>query len=312
MATFIDTTAPQDRDAIMSAVMPLTFAVLWSTGFIGARYGLPFAEPLTLLSMRFAVTEILLIIIVLASGAVFPTLSQSKHLAVTGILAHAGYLGGNFYSMSLGMPLALVALIGGLQPLLTAAIAGRVLGETVDRRVWVGLALGLAGAFLVLWPKLGTGAATLPGIAGVVFGLFCMTAATVYQKKYVTAAPLLSGAAVQFLAAVAVLVPVALVLESNQVHVTPQLVFAVGWLAVVLSIGASTLLWYLIRRGAASKVTSVFYLVPPITALLAFILFGEALAPVAIAGMALAAAGVALVTTGKKVDAAPVKPAAIE
>ncbi len=285
------------RSHIAYGIAPYFFILMWSTGFVGARYGLPYAEPLTLLIMRFALTVLILILVALAIKTTWPkTRAEAGHLAIVGILAHAGYLGTNFYAMSIGMPLAIVALVGGLQPVLTALLAGPLLGERLSPRAWIGLILGLGGVVLVLSPKLGTYGMSITGVACVAAGLLAMTAATIHQKRYCQTAPLLSGMIIQLFAALAVLLAASYWLETHIVNWQPQLVLAIAWLAIVLSIGAITILWLLVRRGEASKVTSMFYLIPPVTALLAYLLFGEGLSVLTLAGMAISAGGVALVT----------------
>ena len=278
------------------AAMPAVFVFLWSTGFIGAKFGLPYAEPLTFLSLRFAVVIGLLLALIAAAGAPWPRdPRQIAHIAVAGLLVHATYLGGVFASISLGVDAGVSALIVGVQPVLTALLAGPLLGERVTARQWAGLALGTAGVGLVVWRKLGLGEGTGFGMACSVVGLVGITAGTLYQKRFCAGMDLRTGSLVQFAASFALLAPMALLLESNEVRWTGEFLFALFWMTVVMSLGAITLLMLLIRRGEASRVASLFFLVPPTTALIAWPLFGETLGPVALAGMALAAAGVALV-----------------
>jgi drug/metabolite transporter (DMT)-like permease len=276
---------------------PYLFVFIWSTGFAGARFGLPFAEPFTLLSIRFATTVVILTVFVVAVKAGWPsTKREAAHIGMVGILAHAGYLGGMFYAMSTGMPLGIVALIGGLQPLLTAVLAGPVLAERVDPKAWFGLFMGLGGVILVLWDKLGTAGMGTGGLIAAFTGLSGMTAGTLYQKRFCASAKLATGAFIQFTAALAVIAPLALLLETNTITLNAQLVFAVAWLAVVLSLGGITLLWLLVRWGEAAKVASIFYLTPAVTAVMAAVLFGEPLTGLMLLGMAITATGVAMVT----------------
>ena len=279
--------------------MPGVFVLLWSTGFIGAKFGLPYAEPFTFLALRFAVVIVLLVLSVLVAKAVWPRDPRLiGHLAVSGILVHAIYLGGVFGAIRHGVPAGLVALVAGLQPLLTAAVVGPLLGERVGGRQWFGLGLGLIGVAMVLSTRL-TGASFdgfgWDGMSFAVAALLAITGGTLYQKRFCTGMDLRTGTLVQYLAALAVSMPVAMAFESMEIRWTLSFVLALGWLVLVLSLGAIGLLMTLIRLGEAAKVASFFYLVPPVTAVLAYALFGEALTPLALAGMAAAAAGVALV-----------------
>lgn len=284
--------------------MPGVFVLLWSTGFIGAKYGLPFAEPFTFLALRFAVVIALLAIVIGVSKAQWPRDPKLiLHLAVSGLLVHAIYLGGVFGAIRLGVPAGLVALVAGLQPLLTATVVGPLLGERIGRRQWLGLGLGLIGIAMVLSTRLtgirfdGFG---WDGMAFALAALIGITAGTLYQKRFCTGMDLQTGTLIQYMAALAVLAPIALSTESMEIRWTMTFVLALGWLVLVLSLGAISLLMTLIRLGEAAKVASFFYLVPPMTAILAFVLFDEALTPIALAGMAATAVGVALVVRAKK------------
>ncbi len=282
-----------------AGLVPAAFVLLWSTGFIGAKLGLPHAEPLTFLALRFAVVGVLLGSLCLLARAPWPrTAREYGHLAVAGLLVQAGYLGGVFSAIDLGLSAGAAALIVGLQPLATACLAGPVLGERIGRLQWLGFALGLAGVVLVLGPKANATGASAASLGFAFIALASITAGTVYQKRFVSGMDLRTGSLVQFAAAALLLVPIAFLTESMQVDWTGEFVFALGWLAVVLSLGAITLLNLLIRRGAASKVASLFYLTPGTTALIAWAVFGETLAPSGIAGLAIATIGVALVNAG--------------
>lgn len=210
------------------------------------------------------------------------------------------YLGGVFASIFHGVPAGISALIVGIQPLLVAAAAGPVLGERVTARQWLGLILGLSGVILVVWTKLDLGVGTLWGYALSVIALVGITVGTLYQKRYCPQIDLRSGTAIQFAATTVALTPLALLFETRQVQWTGEFIFALGWLCIVLSLGAITLLFILIRRGAAAKVSSLFFLVPPCTALVAWPLFGEQLSPLALFGMVATMAGVALVNISPK------------
>ncbi|CAA7613814.1 DMT family transporter [Magnetospirillum sp. SS-4] len=282
-----------------TSAMPGVFVLLWSTGFIGAKYGLPYAEPFTFLTLRFVIVVLLLGAVVAARDTVWPRDPRLiAHLGVSGLLVHAAYLGGVFGAIRAGVPAGLVALVAGLQPLLTASVAGRFLGETVGGRQWLGLCLGLVGVAMVLSTRLtGVGFDTFgwDGMAFAVAALLAITGGTLYQKRYCTGMDLGSGTFIQYVAALVVLAPVAVLTETMEVRWTLPFILSLGWLVLVLSLGAISLLMTLIRLGEAAKVASFFYLVPPVTAILAFLLFDEALTPLALAGMAATAVGVALV-----------------
>jgi drug/metabolite transporter (DMT)-like permease len=278
------------------AAMPGVFVVLWATGFIGAKFGLPYAEPFTFLALRFVLVATLLAVLAVAMRAPWPRRPRELgHLVAAGLLLHGVYLGGVFSSIHHGVDAGVSALIVGIQPVLVAAAAGPVLGERVTRLQWLGLLLGLAGVGLVVWNKLGLGTGTLLGHGLSVVALLGMTAGTLYQKKYCTGMDLRSGNVVQFAAGAVAMLALAWPLETMHVEWTGRFVFALAWLCLVLSLGAITLLYLLIRRGAAARVASLFYMVPPVTALIAYFLFGETLHPVALGGMGCVAVGVALV-----------------
>lgn len=280
-------------------IAPGLFVLLWASGFIGAKYGLPHAGPATFLTLRFALVIVLLVLAALATRAPWPTPSQAAHLVVIGVLVQAGYLGGVFTAIHLGMSAGVSSLIVGLQPLLTAFAAAAAIGERVTSRQWLGLALGLAGLVLVVGYRSTLTGTTWASVAMALLALASITSGTLYQKRFGGSFDLRTGAVVQFLAALAVMAPFAFLVESWQVRWTPEFVFALGWLVVVLSLGAISLLALLIRRGEATKVASLFYLVPPVTALIAFFVFGERLPLSALAGMALAVVGVALVVRNR-------------
>jgi drug/metabolite transporter (DMT)-like permease len=278
------------------AWMPWTFVFLWSTGFIGAKLGLPYAPPVTVLLLRFAFVLALMLPIALLARARWPgSPSEVAHIAVAGVLLHGGYLGGVFTAIHSGMAAGLAALVVGLQPVLTAIAVAPILRERVTARQWLGLALGFGGVALVVAQRATLAGLTPFGGAMIVLALASITAGTVYQKRFCSAFDLRAGSVIQFVAAGAVLAPFALAFEGEPVHWTGELVFAMAWLVLVLSIGAISLLTLLIRRGAATKVASLFYLVPPFTAVIAFLLFDERLGALGIAGFALAVIGVALV-----------------
>jgi len=279
------------------AIVPGAFVLLWATGFIISKLGLVYARPFTFLLLRFALVAVVMLVASLAMRASWPrSWREAGHVAVVGVLLQTVYLGGCCAAMAAGVPAGVTALIVGLQPILTATVVGPFLGERVVPRQWLGLAVGLVGVILVLWDKLDFAGLELQGVFWALFGLLGITAATIYQKRYCGAVDLLSGAAIQFAAASITTLPVVLFLGPGQVRWTAGFVFSVVWLVFVLSIGAVSLLLWLIRRGAASRVASLFYLTPPVAALGSFFMFGERLPLPALAGMGLAAVGVGLVT----------------
>jgi len=296
-STISATDAPRPHLQVWAlAAMPGLFVLLWSTGFIGAKLGLPYAEPMTFLVLRFAIVTVLLAVFAGLTRAPWPRdFKQAAHIAIAGLLLHGVYLGGVFASIFHGVPAGISALIVGIQPLLVAAAAGPVLGERVTAKQWLGLVLGLSGVILVVWTKLDLGIGTAWGYALSVIALFGITIGTLYQKKYCPYIDLRSGTAIQFAATTVMLVPFALLYETRQIVWSGEFLFALGWLCIVLSLGAITLLFILIKRGAASTVSSLFFLVPPCTALVAFFLFGETLSLLALVGMGVTMLGVALV-----------------
>ncbi len=281
---------------------PALFVLLWSTGFLGAKLGMPYAEPMTLLALRFALAAALLVALALATRAPWPSSwREAGQIAVVGVLVHAAYLGGVFAAIANGMPAGLAALIVCLQPVLVALAAGPLLGERVSLRQVAGFVLGLLGVVLVLSERIEPG--TLAGFTGfdiwaVVFcglALIGISAGTLYQKAIGQTMDLRSGTAIQYVAAGVAILPLALLFEEMTIEWTGEFVFALTWLVLVLSLGAISLLMFLIRVGAATKVASLFYLVPPVTAVFAYLLFDERLGPVALIGMAVTAFGVSLV-----------------
>lgn len=285
--------------SFLTAAMPAVFVVLWSTGFIGAKFGLPYAEPFTFLTLRFVAVIALLAAVAAATRAPWPKdWRLAGHLAVSGLLVHGLYLGGVFAAIGAGLPSGITALLVGLQPLLTAVVAGRLLGEVISRRQWSGLVLGLVGVTMVLSARLtGLEWNALPwhSLGFALVALLGITAGTLYQKRFCTGMDLRTGAVVQYTAALVVMLPLAGLTESMRVQWTGSFIFALSWLVLVLSVGAISLLMTLIRAGEAARVASLFYLVPPVTAVMAWALFDERLALLGLAGMVLAAIGVALV-----------------
>jgi drug/metabolite transporter (DMT)-like permease len=280
-------------------VFPGLFVVLWSTGFIGAKLGLPYAEPATFLVMRFAAVLALLLPLCWALRAPWPaTHAEFLHMAFAGALIQGGYLGGVFLSLSKGMPAGVSSLITALQPILAAVLSAWLLGERTNARQWLGLVLGIAGVALVVREKWALEGVGLLATALSVIALVSISLGAIWQKRYCARVDLRTGAAIQFGAALLLLAPYSLLVESRAVTWSAELVVAIVWLVFALSLGAVFLLFWLIRHGAATKVASLMYLVPPCTALIAWPLFGETYTAFSAAGMALAMLGVWLVSKG--------------
>jgi len=289
-----------------TALIPALFVFLWSTGFIGAKYGLPYAEPFTFLFVRMVLTCALLFLAILFFKKSWPSSWRlTGHVAVSGILVHCGYLGGIFYAIALGMPSGLAALIAGLQPLLTAFAAYPMLRERVTGKQWIGLVLGLIGIALVLSEKISGQTDSLFsgfGWDAVIFALIAVlsiTASALYQKRYCTTMPMVSGTFIQYCAAAVFYGIAAYALETMKIQWTTEFILALTWLILALSIGAITLLMLMIKQGAASKVASLFYLVPPVTAIQAYLLFDERLGLAALIGLGITSLGVALAVKSK-------------
>jgi drug/metabolite transporter (DMT)-like permease len=273
---------------------PLLFVALWSTGFIGARLGMPHTEPLTFLFVRYVAVIALMWGIAIATKAPWPAHGRDwGHIGIAGLMLHAGYLGGVFVAISLGLPAGVAALVVCMQPLLTAVCAGWLLGETVRARQWLGLILGLAGVSLVVANKLGA-VFTWPALVASVFALVAITFGTLYQKRFCPAFDWRTGVVAQFIPTAVVTGVCAWWFETGRMDFTGEMVFALGWLVLVLSVGAVSLLNWLIRQSSAVNVASLFYLVPPCTALVAWALFGESFSYLALWGMAMVVGGVYL------------------
>ena len=280
-------------------VFPGLFVVLWSTGFIGAKLGLPYAEPATFLVIRFAAVLALLLPLCWVQRAPWPASpSEFLHMALAGALIQGGYLGGVFLSLSKGMPAGVSSLITALQPILAAVLSARLLGERTNARQWLGLVLGIAGVALVVREKWVLEGVGLLATALSVVALLSMSVGAIWQKRYCARVDLRTGAAIQFGAALLLLAPYSLLFETRAVTWSADLLIAMVWLVFALSLGAVFLLFWLIRHGAATKVASLMYLVPPCTALIAWPLFGETYTAFSAAGMALAMLGVWLVSKG--------------
>lgn len=303
-----------DRTTIhmLMRIAPVLFVLLWSTGFIGSKLGAADAEPFTFLALRFLLVLALLVPVVLLGRRQARGWHERGHAMVAGTLIHGAYLGGVFWAIRHGMPAGVAALIVSLQPIVTAVLAGPLLGERLSARHWLGLALGLVGAVLILAPKLeravaaggsgsGIDAAT---VTATVLALAGITAGTLYQKKFAGRIDLVVGAVWQYVGALAVVGTGSLLLETRVVNWTPNFIFALGWLVVVLSIGAIFLLMLLIRQNAVASVSGLFYLVPAVTAVIAYFMFGETLDLVQTAGLVLATLAVLLIASAQRQQAA--------
>lgn len=284
----------------MQRFYPVLFVFLWSTGFIGAKYGLPYAEPLSFLLVRYGFVISLMLLIALATRAPWPDdPKQWLHIGVSGVLVHAVYLGGVFVAIKHGLPAGVTALVVGMQPLLTALGAGWLLGEKVSGRQWGGLALGFVGVGLVVSGKFGD-VGLGPMLIPAVVALLGITAGTLYQKRFCAKFDLRTGSVIQFVPTAIITVIAIALFEDFRIDWTGDFIFALGWLVLVLSLGAISLLNLLIRSGSAVNVASLFYLTPLSTALIAWVIFGEKLTLTATVGMALAVSGVYLVARPAK------------
>lgn len=291
--------ATGERGTLIRA-MPWVFVLIWSTGFVVARFGMPYAPPLTFLSIRYALSLVCFLAWIRLARVDWPSdVAQWGHLAVVGILIHAGYLGGVWSAIKAGIGAGTVALLVGLQPVLTALWSSWIgaRGGAMPRASiaqWLGLALGLLGLTLVVWHKLSGGEVTAWNLALAVFALLSITIGALYQKRFVAPCDVRTAGAIQLAAALIVSLPLAL-LETEPVVWSPHMIGAMAWSVLVLTLGGSSLLYLLIQRGAATAVSSLMFLVPPSTAALAWLLFGEAFTRSMLLGLLLTATGVALV-----------------
>jgi drug/metabolite transporter (DMT)-like permease len=281
------------------AFAPALFVVLWATGFVVARLSADHVEPLTFLSIRFPIAGVLFLGIALYQGAAWPKMKQAMHAGVAGALLHGGYLGTIYWAVAHGMPAGVSALIVGLQPLMTAFLAAAILGEKISVRHWLGLAVGILGVGLVVWPKL-----EIANVAGItpltttlcILGALSVSLGTVYQKRFATGLHLASGGVWQYAGASLVVLVGAVLSENFGFDGSFEAWFALGWSVIVLSLAAITLLMLLIRHGDVSRVSGLIYLVPAVAALSTYVVFGETLVPIQILGMAVCAGAVFIVT----------------
>jgi len=295
-------TFPSSNSLLRS--MPLVFVLIWSTGFIVARYGMPSSPPMKFLAVRYALSVVCFVAWALAARVSWPTSTpQWAHLAVTGVLMHGVYLGGVWTAVKLGMGAGLTSLLVALQPVLTAIwLSSR--GDRVTTQQWGGLSLGLLGLIMVVGAKLGHGEVSVGNLACAGVALLAITVGTLYQKRFVAPCDVRSANLIQLAAAFAMTLPLAMLetepmrwIESDGWNY--ELISAMGWSVLGMTLGGSSLLYLLIQRGAATSVASLFYLVPPTTAVMAAALFGEPITAMTVVGTALTAAGVAIVVRSR-------------
>lgn len=285
-----------DSSSLLVRLAPPIFVLLWSTGFIGAKLGAPYAEPFTFLSLRFAIVALILMIVVRATKAPVLSLEEKLRSMVAGALIHGGYLAPIFWAIDNGMPSGVSALVVALQPMMTAVLAILLVGRPAERLLWIGMGIGLIGVGLVLAPKLNLAneGITYSTIAACALGALSISLGTVYQKKYLPDVDLRSGAYYQYAGAVFLVGLAMFIFEDGNIVWTGQFVFALVWLIVVLSMGAISLLMLLIRYGDVSRTASLFYLVPAATVVEGWLLFNETLSPVQLVGMVVTVVGVAI------------------
>jgi drug/metabolite transporter (DMT)-like permease len=280
---------------------------MWSTGFIGSKFGSLHAEPFTMTAIRMAVVVLVLGMIALVTRAPWPKRDHLKHLCIAGCLVHATYLCGILYALRWQVSVGFVAIIAGAQPILTALFTHSVWHERLRPQQWLGMALGFIGVLLVISSKynlMDLQTLNSKGLLAASVGLIGITAGTLYQKRFCAGMDLRTGGFVQYLTTVGVCLIAAMLFETRDVNWNGQFIGAIVWLALVLSIGAIGLLYFLIARGGAAKVSSLFFLTPSVTAVMAFVIFDEHIAYFGIFGMALTAVGVALVNQVRRVDRA--------
>nr|CAA6821414.1 MAG: Permease of the drug/metabolite transporter (DMT) superfamily [uncultured Thiotrichaceae bacterium] len=285
------------KPSILISAIPFLFVLLWSTGFIGAKYALPFIEPFYLLCIRMLLTLVVFVIVSLALRSQWPTMTQATHQMVVGALIHGAYLGGVFAAIKWGMPAGIAAIIVGIQPLLTALLSWRFMGEKLHNRQWLGLAIGLIGISIVI---LSTGQTSSEGISwpaiiAALISLAGISIGTLYQKRFGSGTNLVTGSFWQYVSTAALMGILAISFETREIIWDSQLILALAWLVFGLSVTAVLLLMYMIREGESAKVASYFYLVPPVVSIEAWLLFGEALPPIAIIAIGVTVLGVFLV-----------------
>ena len=289
-------------------LIPWVFVWIWSTGFIAAKYGLPYAEPFTLLSYRFVITLFFLLILIIYKKSPWPeTRLDFFHLLIAGVLIHGVYLGGVFQALKWGMPAGLGAMVIGLQPIGMALVAGVLLKEEVSKKQWTGLIMGLVGLYLVLFDSLDlTEQIAFDGfpiwaVFAVIISLFAISIGTIYQKRFCSNMNLYSGAWVQYFSASILCILIVLFFENGEVSWSRTFILAMTWQVLGLSIGAILLLMTMIKKDALASVGSYFYLVAPLVAIQAWFLFEERIGLSALAGVVLISFGVAITPSKKSI-----------
>jgi len=277
--------------------VPVLFVLLWSTGFIGAKYALPYIEPFYLLFIRMLLTLAVFTLLALIYRSRWPTLRQGGHQAVTGFLVHACYLGGVFAAIKWQMPAGIAAIVVGLQPLLTSLIGWQWLGERLRTVQWAGLVMGLVGVVVILLNGQNSEIAVFrpEAVVSIIIALFAISFGTLYQKRFGGKVDLLTGSIWQYLSTAVAMALLAFLFEERQVEWNMTLLLSLGWLVFGLSVSAILLLMFMIREGEAARVASYFYLVPPVTSLEAWVLFGEGLSLIQVVAIGVTVAGVYLV-----------------
>jgi drug/metabolite transporter (DMT)-like permease len=288
-----------EHNALLLRIAPLLFVLIWSTGWISARFGAPYADPLTFLSARYLIAGFCVSGVAWWSGAVWPNRRNAVHAIVSGVLLHAIYLGGVWWAIAQGLPTAVSGLLAAIQPILTALLAPTLLGERITAKQWLGIVLGFCGVALVLGPKLaGLSGDALSAVTGTVIvnvlAMVSVTLGTFYQKRFIQAGDLRTVTALQYVGAFCVTLPAAALLEPMHIEWNMQVILTMAWSVIAISMGAIGLLLMLIRRGAVSRAAALIYLVPPTVAIEAFLFFGETLSLGQIAGMVLSVCGVVL------------------
>jgi hypothetical protein len=289
---------------VLKKLAPALFVFLWSTGFIGVKYGIPYAPPFYFIAIRMAIAACLLFIAIsflrksqpITRAIIWPS-------TLIGLTLHGAYLGGCFFAVSRGMPAGIAALIVSLQPVLVSLFAAKYLNEPLRPRAVFGLTLGLVGLFVVVIPRInmtGTNAISLVAVAASVIGLLGGTSGTILQKKYGGAIPTLAGTSIQYAATALVLLVLALLFEEPNITLSPEFIGALTWLVLALSFGAILLLFFLLAQGSAASVSSLYYLVPAVTAIIAYFLFDEHISTLSLIGTAITVVGVWLVVSKQK------------
>jgi drug/metabolite transporter (DMT)-like permease len=283
--------------------MPVVFVFLWSSAFVGVHFGLPYAEPFTFLAWRFLLAASIFLLVAWRLRSRWPShLSDYVHIIFCGVLIHGIYLGGVFEAVYRGVPVGVCALILGTQPLITAVLVRPFVGEKVSQRQWLGFIGGALGVALVVTEQLDVFGRDLFGMGLCLMSVVAISIATIYQKRYCSEMDLGSGAFLQFLAAGILMLLLSFLLESGRVEWSGEFLFALTWLVLIVSLGAMTLLWVMVKQNAAVNVASLFFLVPPLALIMMWLLFDETLGLQAIAGMIIIATSVAIITRAQVIS----------